>query len=122
MRFGGKKSNVVTAYYKINGNILEFVAVRRGLRIRDDSRLRFHEHIREVVRKAGHFGGELLHLSVYRSSEFVVPVFITHLRSIMDFCSGVWSVGYLGDVRLLESVQRRWMDERDYWHWTSQLC
>ena len=29
----------------------------------------------------------------------------------MDFCSNVWNVGYLGDIRLLESVQRRWTRE-----------
>ena len=29
----------------------------------------------------------------------------------MDLSSSVWSVGYLGDVRLLESVQRRWTRE-----------
>ena len=32
----------------------------------------------------------------------------SHIRPIMDFGSSVWNVGYLGDIRLLESVQRRW--------------
>ena len=27
---------------------------------------------------------------------------MSHIRLIMDFCSNVWSVGYLGDIRLLE--------------------
>ena len=30
----------------------------------------------------------------------------------MDFCSNVWNVGYLGDTRLLESVQRRSTTQR----------
>ena len=32
----------------------------------------------------------------------------SHIRAILDFSSSVWNETYLGDVRLLESVQRRW--------------
>ena len=38
----------------------------------------------------------------------MVTLLVSHIRPIMDFCSNVWNVGYLGDIRLLESVQRRW--------------
>ena len=38
----------------------------------------------------------------------MVMLFISHIRPIIDYCSSLWNVGYLGDVRLLESVQRRW--------------
>ena len=38
----------------------------------------------------------------------MVALFTTHVRPILDYCSGVWHVGYAGDVILLESVQRRW--------------
>ena len=36
---------------------------------------------------------------------------LSHIKLIMDFFSNVWNVGYLGDIRLLESVQRRWSTE-----------
>ena len=36
---------------------------------------------------------------------------ISHIRPILDYCSTVWNVGYLGDARLLESVHRRWTKE-----------
>ena len=42
---------------------------------------------------------------------FRVSSFVSHIRSIMNFCSNVWNVGYLGDIRLLESVQQRWIRE-----------
>ena len=35
-------------------------------------------------------------------------LFITHIRPHLEFCSSLWNTGYLGDLRLLESVQRRW--------------
>ena len=41
----------------------------------------------------------------------MVSLFISHIRPTMDFCSNVWNVGYLCDVRLLESVQWRWTRE-----------
>ena len=31
-----------------------------------------------------------------------------HIRPIIEYCSCVWNTGYQGDLRLLESVQRRW--------------
>ena len=41
----------------------------------------------------------------------MITLFVSHIRPIMDFCSKVWNVCYLGDIRLLESVQRRWTRE-----------
>ena len=32
----------------------------------------------------------------------------SHVRPILDYCSSLRNVGYLGDSQLLESVQRRW--------------
>ena len=41
----------------------------------------------------------------------MVPLYVSHITPIMDFCSNVWNVGYLGDVRLLKSVQQKWTRE-----------
>ena len=42
-----------------------------------------------------------------RSSVFMVSLFVSHIRPVMDFCSSIWNVDYLDDARLLASVQRR---------------
>ena len=39
--------------------------------------------------------------------------FVSHVRPVIDFASVVWSTGYLGDMRLLESVQRSWTKKID---------
>ena len=31
-----------------------------------------------------------------------------HVRPIIDFASVVWNTEYIGNLKLLESVQRRW--------------
>ena len=72
-----------------------------------DSKLRFHDHTCNVLRKARWLSSELLHSTICCSSIFMVTLFVLLIRPIMDFCLNVWNVGYLGDIRLLESVQRR---------------
>ena len=37
----------------------------------------------------------------------MVTLFMSHIWPIMNFCSNVWNVGYLSDIRLLKTVQRR---------------
>ena len=47
--------------------------------------------------------------TVCRGREFMVALFISHIRPIIDYCSCVWNVGYVR--RLVESLQRRWTRE-----------
>ena len=35
-------------------------------------------------------------------------LFITHIRPTLEYCSVLWNTGFRGDLKLLESVQRRW--------------
>ena len=43
----------------------------------------------------------------------MLTLFVAHVRPLIDYCSCLWNVGYLGDVRRLESLQRRWTREVD---------
>ena len=38
-------------------------------------------------------------------------VYTLHVRTLIEYASSLWNVGYLGDVRLLERIQRRWTRE-----------
>ena len=111
VKYGGEISDVLSNFCNIDGKFLKMVTVHRDLGIKVDSRLRFHEHVREVVQKAGGLAEDLLHSIVCRSTESMVSLFISHIIPILDFSSIVWRVGYLGDVRLFESVQKRWTRE-----------
>ena len=55
--------------------------------------------------------GDMLRSTVCRTPEFMKKLFVTYLRPHIDFCSCVWNVGYLADVRRLESLQRTWTKE-----------
>ena len=111
MRFNAQKSAIIPAFYNNEGKFLDYVSVHRDLGVLFDFSLKFHGHIREVVRRAEVLAGELLPSTVCRSSVFLVSLFVSHIRPVMDFCSSISNVGYLSDFMLLESVQRRWTRE-----------
>ena len=85
----------------------DFVECHRDLGVLNDKVLKFHNHVREVVCRAAGLANSLFQSTVNRRPEFMVALFITYIRPVLDYCSCVWNVGYVGDVILLESVQRR---------------
>ena len=40
-------------------------------------------------------------------------IYNAHIRPPLEFSSTVWNTGYVGDLKLLESVQRRWTKQMD---------
>ena len=102
---GGNVGNELE--YKIGYRSLEIVENHRDVRVIVDSGLKFHIHVRDLVRKAAGLARNLLRSTVNRS-EFMVALFVSHVRPILDYCSCIWNVGYVSDLTLLETVQRRW--------------
>lgn len=96
------------SFYTVKGNplSLSFAAVDLGITI--DPSLRFHHHIQSVVSKAARLSYSFLKSTLCRSPSFMVKLFITHVRPLLEFASPVWNTGYITDLSLLESVQRRW--------------
>ena len=109
MRFGtAVYSEGEDSGYVLGGSSLKLVRTHRDLGLLIDYSLRFHPHIAEIVRKSSGLANQLLRSTVCRSPKFMVSLFISHIRPILDYCSTVWNHGYLGDMKKLESVQRRW--------------
>jgi len=80
----------------------------RDLGILVDSSLRFHAHVRQVVGKNSGLANNILRSTLCRSPEFMCNVYITHVRPLLEFGSCVWNTGFVGDGKLLESIQRHW--------------
>ena len=97
--------------YSLQGVPLKCVNSHKDLGVVVDTSLRFHSHVRTTAQKAGGLASGLLRATVCRSAEFMVSLFVAHIRPLIDYASCVWNMGYLGDSRLLESVQRRWTKE-----------
>ena len=112
-RFAGWNNIGGDFEYELDGVALEVVTHHRDLKVVVDRDLRFHNHVGEFVRKAVGLSSSLLIATVNRSPEFMVTLFVTHIRSILDYCSCVGNLGYGRDTSLIESVQRRWSKNID---------
>lgn len=97
--------------YFIHEKEISTVSKHKDLGIWIDVSLRFHDHVRVVVGRASSLVSELLRSTVCRDADFMTELFVSHVRPLLDGCSTVWNVGYVADVRLIESVQRRWTRE-----------
>ena len=73
-----------------------------------DTTLKFHDHIRSIVNKANGLASSLLKATLNRSRKFMVTVYKTHIRPLLEFSSCIFYNIYIGDLKLLESPQRRW--------------
>ena len=97
--------------YTINESPLQLVVKYRDLGVMVDSSLRFHSHIDTVFGKTSAMITNLLRCTLCRSVDFMVTLWVSHVRPPIEFNSCVWNVGYLRDIRRLESLQRRWTRE-----------
>ena len=96
----------ITLY--LDGSPIQLQSSARDLGVEIDINLKFHSHIRTVANKAYGVSNNLLRGTICRTPEFMKSIFIAHIRPIIDYCSPIWNTGYIGDMILLESVQRRW--------------
>ena len=114
MRFGENSTVPEDSHrYTIYGNHLKFVDNYKDLGVVVSRDLKFHKHVDIVVGRTAAISNNLLLTTVCRSKEFMVTLWVSHIRPLMEYGSPLWNVGYLGDVRRLESVQRRWTREID---------
>ena len=111
IRFGSNVMNESEDGYSLMGRQLEFVTTHRDLGVVVDSKLKFHRHIGGIINKSKGLVNQLLRGTVCRKQNFMVTVFIAHIRPLMDFSARLWNVGYIGDVNRLERVQRSWVSQ-----------
>ena len=57
---------------------------------------------------AGALTTNLLSSTVCRDADFLMSIYTSHVRPKLEYGSPLWNQGDAGDVRLVESVQRRW--------------
>ena len=108
-RLDFKRDNALPSVpvYILGGHSIPNVTQYKDLGVNVDVTMKFHCHICEIYGKASGVAMSILWDTVYCSPEFLSMAFVTHVRQIMEFASVVWCTGYLGDVNLLENVQRR---------------
>ena len=73
-----------------------------------DRSFKFHSHIRRRVGLASGLTNNFLSSTLCRESDFLINIYKSLIRPQMEYGSSLWNQGYLGDLRLLERVQKRW--------------
>ena len=108
IRFHRRFHNLPLPCYHIDQSTIKVAHTHPDLGVLVDADLKFHQHIRNTANKAGGLAQNVLKLTVSHTPDFMISIFHSHIRPIIEYCSCVWFTGYRGDIRLLESVQRRW--------------
>ena len=93
--------------FYVCGVCLLFVYSCKDLSILVDTELKFHGHIRSIVEKSSRMSVNLLNSTLYRSRKFMLTLYISHIRPLLQLGSCVWNLEYISDRKLLENVQRR---------------
>ena len=109
MRYGCRGG--MEHHYTVQDSTIQQVHKYRDLGVIVDSTLRFHSHIDCIVGRTGSMINNLLRSTLCRSVDFMVTLWVSHVRPLIEFNSCVWNVGYLRDLGRLESLQRRWTRE-----------
>ena len=85
----------------------------RDLGLTVDTSLKFHIHVSQISAKASGISSNLLRGTICRTPNFMRELYISHIRPLIEFCSPVWNLGYIEDMKRLESIQRRWTKQVD---------
>ena len=93
--------------YNINGNIVETVAEEKDLGIIIDEKLNFHKHILKASKKANSILGCIRRAIKYKDREMILPLYIAHVRSRLEYGSVVWNPYLVQDKKRIEYIQRR---------------
>ena len=78
-----------------------------------DTSLKFLAIIKRNACIPGGIATNLLSSTLLRSQDFMLNLFIPQIRPKMEYASCLWHTEYIGDSRVLESVERRWTREID---------
>ena len=109
MLFGtsSRLSNIDSFSVNINGVPIKRVTEFRYLGVVFDERLSWNEHIKSILCKAGKRVGMLGRVRRHITSHSANTVYISMIRPIIEYCSGVWAC--CGEVNsgTLERLQNR---------------
>ena len=97
----------------VGGQHIRFVESHSDLGITIDRNLKFHDHIRRRVAVPRALTTNLLSSPLCREASFLLPLYRCYIRPQLEYGSQLWNLGYIGDLQLLERIQRRWTREVD---------
>ena len=93
--------------YQIDGTIIDSVEEEKDLGVIIDSKLSFHRHIMEIVKKANNTLGCIRRTIKFKDRNIMLPLYNAHVRSRLEYASVIWNPYRQDDIQAIERVQRR---------------
>ena len=92
-------------------NSVDDIKINNVQQIRDlgvivDSKLKFTAHIAKIVSTAKQRTALLYRAFLTREQKFLIIAYKSYILPLVEYCSPIWSPNSVGDILLLESVQR----------------
>ena len=94
--------------YRIGNNRIELTLSYSNLGVCIDMTLKFHTDISRNVAVLNGMTNNVFNCTLSRDKDILFNIYVSYVHPKLEYASCLWNVGYLGDVRLLERVQRRW--------------
>ena len=103
-----RKSHVPNFQYCLNNNFLQHTDKIVDLGVIIDSKLSTRDHVVKTASKAHTVLGKIKRAVGYDSPDYVKrQLYLSHVRSVLEYCSPVWSPYLVTEIASLEKVQRR---------------
>ena len=92
--------------YVMNTTTLSIETSHRDLGIIVDCHLKFHPHISSTVKKAAGLANNLLRSTLCRDKDFMITLFKSHIRPLLEFGSTVWNTRYVCDATKVDQTNQ----------------
>ena len=103
-----RKSVVPNFKYCLDNNFLQHTDKIVDLGVIIDTKLSTRDHVVKTASKAHTVLGKIKRAVGYDSLDSVIrQLYLSHVRSVLEYCSPVWSPYLVTEIASLEKVQRR---------------
>ena len=126
LRYGtARPSNYI--YTQPNGSPIQEVEMVRDLGIKITNDLNFSAQIHKAMNEGKRLAGWVLRVFRTREMQPMLTLFKSLVRPQLEYCCQLWSPNNLGNVRLLEGVQRSYtakitsISHLNYWQRPERL-
>ena len=93
--------------YSLDGQILEAIESEKDLGVMVDDKLRFHVHTAFATKKANQMLGVIKRTYKTRDAATIATLHTSMVRPHLEYGNAIWGPCYMGDLKLIEGVQRR---------------
>ena len=103
------RSPLLVNYHVLNSTIKRRFIIK-DLGVILDYRLSFNDHIDYMVKKANRSWGIIRRYSSDISDPYVIKtLYVSFVRSILEYCSIIWSLYYAVHINRIKAVQKRFL-------------